>query len=91
MSDLHGPLALSSLPRGQPYTLDALQVTVKLDEVQGSGVAWLEAERDGFMSPALPVVLCEDPDIVEELRTLEGEVADGRYMPLSLNCHRLIR
>lgn len=52
-----------------------------MDEVQGSGVAWLEAERDGFMSPALPVVLCEDPDIVEELRTLEAEVADGRYNP----------
>ena len=51
-----------------------LQVTVNLDEAQGSGVAWLEAECNGFMSPALPIVLCEDPDIVEELRSLEAEV-----------------
>lgn len=52
---------------------------MNLDSVQGSGVAWLEAECNGFMSPALPVVLCKDPDVAEELRTLEAEVADGRY------------
>ncbi len=68
-----------------------LQMRVNVDEVHGSCVAWLEAECNGFMSPALPIVLCEDPDIVEELRTLEDEVADGRYMRLSLECHRLIR
>ncbi len=62
----------------QSSTGVVLQVIVNLDEVQGSGVAWLEAECNGFMSPALPMVLCEDPDIVEELRTLEAEVADGR-------------
>jgi hypothetical protein len=55
-----------------------LQVLVKLDEVQGSCVAWMEAECNGFMSPSLPIVLCDDPDIVEEIRTLEAEVADGR-------------
>ena len=68
-----------------------LQMRVNLDETHGSCVAWLEAECNGFMSQALPIVLCEDPDIVEELRTLEDEVADGRYMPLSLDCHCLIR
>ena len=52
---------------------------MNLDEAHGSGVAWLEAECNGFMSPALPIVLCQDDDIVEELRTLEAEVADGRY------------
>ena len=62
-----------------------LQVTVNLDEAQGSGVAWLEAECNGFMSPALPIVLCEDPDIVEELRSLEAEIADGRCAAVSLH------
>lgn len=55
-----------------------VQVTVNLESVQGSCVAWLEAECDGFMSDALPIVLSSDPDIVDEIRSLEAEVADGR-------------
>ena len=51
---------------------------MNLDSVQGSCVAWLEAECDGFMSDALPIVLSSDPDIVDEIRSLEAEVADGR-------------
>ena len=58
---------------------------MNLDEAHGSGVAWLEAECNGFMSPALPIVLCQDHDIVEELRTLEAEVADGRYRASGLH------
>ena len=55
-----------------------LQVTVDLDSIQGSCVAWLEAECNGFMSDALPIVLSNDADIVDEIRSLEAEVADGR-------------
>lgn len=51
---------------------------MELNEGHGSGVAWIEAECNGFMSTALPMVLCDDLDIVEELRTLEAEVADSR-------------
>ena len=69
---------MTTLPSPLTVCCAALQVRVDLDAVQGSGVAWLEAECNGFMSPALPIVLCGDPDIVEELRTLETEVADGR-------------
>ena len=53
-------------------------MTVDLDNVQGSCVAWLEAECNGFMSDALPIVLSNDPDIVDEIRSLEAEVANGR-------------
>ena len=64
---------------------------MNLDEVHSSGVAWLEAECNGFMSPALPIVLCKDPDIVEELRMLEADVADGRCAPECPAWHRIIR
>lgn len=49
-----------------------------LDSVQGSCVAWLEAECNGFMSDALPIVLSTNPDVVNEIRSLEAEVADSR-------------
>lgn len=43
-----------------------------------AGLVWLEAECDGFMSTPLPVVLSTNPDIVDEVRLLEMDVAAGR-------------
>ncbi|CAL8463580.1 g3114 [Coccomyxa elongata] len=53
-------------------------VRVELGAAGGPGLAWLEAECDGFMSAPLPVVLSPNPDIVEEIRVLEPDVAAGR-------------
>lgn len=64
---------------------DLLQdVRVELGAAGGPGLAWLEAECDGFMSAPLPVVLSPDPDIVKEIRVLEPDVAAGRcaHMPI---------
>ena len=57
---------------------------VELGAAGGPGLAWLEAECDGFMSAPLPVVLSPDPDIVKEIRVLEPDVAAGRcaHMPI---------
>lgn len=51
-----------------------------------AGLAWLEAECDGFMSAPLPVVLSPNPDIVDEIRSLEADVAAGRCAHTPCTC-----
>ena len=53
------------------------------------GLAWLEAECDGFMSAPLPVVLSPDHDIVDEIRALEPDVAAGRCAHAPGTCRAL--
>lgn len=53
--------------------------------IRGSGLLWLEVERDGILSTAVPVVVSTDMDVVEELSDLLDDLAMGRW----LSIHRL--
>lgn len=58
-----------------------MQVDIDLAGAPACGLAWLEAELGGFMSPSVPVVLSDDADVVDEIRKLEDVWADGRWVP----------
>ncbi len=42
------------------------------------GLIWLDTERGGFVSRSVPVVLCADVDVVDEVRKLQREIVRGR-------------
>lgn len=49
-----------------------------MQNIKSSGVLWLEVDRDGILSPAVPVVISTDMDVVEEISDLEDDLAIGR-------------
>lgn len=64
------------------------ELRLELGDIGGPGLAWLETELNGFVSKPLPVVLSADLDIVEEIRSLEADVAEGRCAHLPGHHHR---
>lgn len=57
-----------------------MQVNVGVGVSCGDGLVWLDTERGGFVSSSVPVVLCADVDVVEEVRRLERDLARGRWV-----------
>ena len=58
--------------------MPCVQVDVDLGDACGDGLVWLDTERGGFVSSSVPVVLCADVDVVDEVRSLKREVVRGR-------------
>ena len=50
----------------------------KCTEVGLSGVLWLELDCDDVLSEPVPVVLCPNVDVVDELNELEDDLEAGR-------------
>lgn len=67
------------------------------EAVDGSGLLWLEVERDTVLSRPVPILMAADIDVVEEVLDLEENLLQGRCGPFAAAietfrlCHILSR
>ena len=58
--------------------MGAQRLPLPTQSIKGSGLLWLEVERDGVLSKPVPVVVSTDMDVVEEISDLDDEISMGR-------------